>query len=129
MNKIPVAISIVVVAIFIGWAIAFSGDRPATDTASRANVKIIDGVQYVDISARGGFQPRVSAGQAGLPTVLRFNTANTFDCSASVIIPSLRISKNLPYTGQTEVDIGTSTVGTLAGTCAMGMYPFAVEFE
>ncbi|OHA58942.1 MAG: hypothetical protein A2571_01030 [Candidatus Vogelbacteria bacterium RIFOXYD1_FULL_44_32] len=129
MNKIPVAISIVVVAILIGWALAFSDGKPTRDTASRDNVTVVAGVQYVDISARGGFQPRVSAAKAGLPTVLRFNTANTFDCSASVIIPSLRISKNLPYTGQTEINIGTSTVGTLAGTCAMGMYPFAVEFE
>ncbi len=129
MNKIPVAISIVVVVMLIGSALAFSGDRPVTDTASRNNVKIVDGVQYVDISARGGYQPRTTLATAGLPTILRFNTANTFDCSASVIIPSLKISKNLPYTGQTEIDIGTSTVGTLAGTCSMGMYPFAVEFE
>jgi plastocyanin domain-containing protein len=128
MKNLPTLISIVLVAILIGAALVFSGGGEKAP-ASRENVTVVDGVQYVDITARGGFEPRASIAAAGLPTILRFNTTNTFDCSASVIIPSQNISKNLPYNGKTEIEVGIQAAGTLQGSCGMGMYPFEVEFE
>jgi plastocyanin domain-containing protein len=88
----------------------------------------VDGKQIVEITARGGYQPRVSIAKAGISTILRFNTNGTFDCSASVRIPSLDISKLLPQSGSTDIDIGSQQVATLNGSCGMGMYPFQVEF-
>lgn len=93
------------------------------------NVSIVDGKQIIEISAKGGYQPRKSIAKAGIPTIIRFDTKGTFDCSSAVRIPSMNISKNLPQTGTTDIDIGTQKVATLQGTCGMGMYPFEVEFE
>lgn len=67
--------------------------------------------------------------KAGIPTIIRFDTKGTFDCSSAVRIPSMDISKNLPQTGSTDIDIGVPQVATLQGTCGMGMYPFEVEFK
>ncbi len=39
------------------------------------------------------------------------------------------ISKNLPQTGSTEIDLGSPQAGKLQGTCGMGMYPFAIDFK
>ncbi len=97
--------------------------------ANANNVSMVDGKQIVEIRAKGGYQPRVSTAKAGLPTILRFNTAGTFDCSAAVRIPSLDISKILPQSGATDINLGNPKFGTLSGSCGMGMYPFEIKFE
>ncbi len=123
-------ISIVVAVVLIGGAFMLTrigGDTGQVVNAN--NVNIVDGKQIIEITARGGYQPRKSIAKAGIPTIIRFNTKGTFDCSSSVRIPSLGISKSLPQTGSTDIDIGTQKVATLQGTCGMGMYPFEVEFQ
>jgi plastocyanin domain-containing protein len=102
---------------------------PPTQSATANNVSVVNGQQIITIQAKGGYQPRVSSAKAGLPTILRFETNGTFDCSASVRIPSLNIYKFLPQTGATDVDLGTPVAGTLVGSCGMGMYPFSIEFQ
>ena len=93
------------------------------------NVKMIDGKQIIEINARGGYSPNVSVAKADLPTILRINTNGTFDCSSSVRIPSLNISKYLPATGITDIDLGKQAVSTLSGMCGMGMYRFQIVFK
>lgn len=93
------------------------------------NVSIKDGKQVIEILAKGGYSPKKSTAKAGVPTVIKFKTNGTYDCSSSVNLPSLKISKNLPGTGETEIEIGSQEVGKLAGTCSMGMYFFEVEFQ
>ena len=90
---------------------------------------MVDGRQIIDIRAKGGYQPRRSVAKAGIPTTIRFNTNGTFDCSSSVRIPSMDISKLLPQSGFTDIDIGSSKLGLLNGSCGMGMYPFEIEFK
>ena len=103
---------------------------PNVDNSIPANnVSIVDGKQIIEIRAKGGYQPRKSIAKAGMPTILRFNTTGTFDCSSSVRIPSLNISKGLPQSGSTDIDIGIGNLGALQGSCGMGMYPFEIEFR
>jgi plastocyanin domain-containing protein len=85
--------------------------------------------QIIEIGVKGGYTPQKSIAKAGIPTILKFKTNSTYDCSSSIRIPSLSISKNLPGTGITEVDIGTQPVGQLAGICGMGMYSFEIDFQ
>lgn len=93
------------------------------------NVSIVDSKQIIEITARGGYQPRKSVAKAGMPTIIRFNTNGTFDCSSAVRIPSLDISRNLPQRGTTDIDIGSPKLGILYGTCGMGMFPFEIDFQ
>ena len=93
------------------------------------NVSIVDGKQIIEINTKGGYSPKLSEAKAGMPTTLRFKTNGTFDCSSSVRLPSMNISKILPNTGSTDIDLGTQKLGTLSGTCGMGMYGFAIEFK
>ncbi len=99
-----------------------------TNDVEENNVTMQDGKQIIAINARGGYTPRSSVAKAGIPTIVRFNTSGTFDCSASVRIPSLNISKILPQTGETDIDLGIPVVGPLSGSCGMGMYPFDITF-
>lgn len=124
------SVSIIIAALLIGGAFLFAQNKPiAVDTIPAQNVSIVDGQQIIDITAKGGYIPRTSTAKAGIPTILRFHTTGTFDCSSSVRIPSLGVSKYLPSTGTTDIVLTNPSVGPLLGMCAMGMYPFQITFE
>ncbi|MEN9621917.1 MAG: hypothetical protein RLZZ67_351 [Candidatus Parcubacteria bacterium] len=99
------------------------------EVATAATVSIVDGKQIIEIHAKGGYQPRRISAQSNIPTILRFDTSGTFDCSASVRIPSMDITQNLPPSGSVDIPIGTQGTSTLEGTCSMGMYPFEIDFK
>src|SRR3989338_6588672 len=123
-------LSIIIAIALIGGAFMLTKNKNNSDTIPNGNnVSVINGIQIVEINAKGGYQPRKSVAKAGLPTVIRFVTKGTFDCSSSVRIPSMNISKMLPQNGSTDIDIGTPELATLQGSCGMGMYPFEIEFQ
>lgn len=111
-----------------------AGANPAekqnNDVSASNNSVIKDGVQYVTITARGGYQPRSSIAKAGIPTKLIMKTNGTYDCSSSLIIRSLNYRGLLPSTGETTIDAGTPKAGdVLKGVCGMGMYSFSITFS
>ena len=129
-----VASSILISGLIIAGAIVLvnsnNNDRPiVVDNQNADNVSIVDGKQIVEINAKGGYYPRISAAKSGVQTILRFNTSGTFDCSAAVRIPKMDITEYLPPSGATDIDLGIQPRGTLQGTCGMGMYPFEIDFR
>ncbi len=145
MNK-TIITSIIIAVIIIGGSMIFSSPKsenqpviiPDNNTSTSTtsvnintsnNITIENGVQIIELKTKGGYSPRKSVAQAGLPTIIRFKTTSTFDCSLSLRIPSINYSQILPQTGQTDVSIGTSTLGIFRGSCSMGMYPFEINFK
>ena len=128
MKNIILALAIGVVLIVGALYLLRTGDNSPKST-NLNNVEMIDGKQIIQIEAKGGFSPKKSVAKAGVPTILRFNTKGTFDCSSSISIPSLNINKVLPNTGSTDFDIGSPAVGVLDGRCGMAMYFFTVDFH
>lgn len=128
MKDVKVAI---LVAIFlIGGTLIFIGTSNSGPEERRENVSIIDGVQVIDISARGGYLPKVTYAKAGIPTVLKVETYNTFDCSSALVIPSLGYRKTLEPSGIEEIEVPPQNAGEkINGLCSMGMYGFEVKFE
>jgi plastocyanin domain-containing protein len=93
------------------------------------NVVIKDGIQYVTIVAKGGYSPKTSTAQAGIPTKLVMKTKESFDCSLSLVIRSVGFKKILSQSGEEVIDIGTPKAGEpLQGVCSMGMYNFVINF-
>ncbi len=128
--KTILILMLVVIVMLIGFGVLLITKNNGTQQVTDANnVTIVDGKQIVEIRAKGGYQPRTSVAKAGIPTVLRFNTSGTFDCSSSVRIPSMNISKALPQTGTTDIDLGVQQISTLQGLCGMGMYSFEIDFR
>lgn len=128
MDK-TILISILVSAVLIGGAfwILPAGEGSASSAEA---VSMVNGTQYIDMTARGGYFPRVVEAKAGVPTVLRMRTEGTFDCSSSLVIPKLSYQKFLPATGVEEIEISAEKAqGTLQGLCSMGMYSFQVRFQ
>ena len=123
-------ISIVLVGILIASSILFSRGGSVQEVASVDNVSVVDGKQIVEIGAKAGYAPKLSAAKADMPTVLRMKTNSTFDCSSVVTIPSLGLKKILPSDGITDIEIPAQKTGSsLRGLCVMGMYNFQVQFN
>ncbi len=127
MKNLPLAASILIAAIVIGGAVLFGKN---TDTPTPAqNVTIEGDQQIIVVTAKGGYAPKLTTAKANTPTVLRVKTDGTYDCTASVNIPSLGISKVLEPTAVTEIVVPPQQAGSeLKGTCAMGMYNFSIKF-
>lgn len=106
-----------------------SSNSPTAPAETANNVTVVDGKQIIEITAKGGYSPRVTTAKAGLPTVIKVKTKATFDCSSALTIPSLDYRKNLPPSGETSIDLPAQVAGsTLQGICAMGMYNFSIQF-
>ena len=112
----------------IVWLLTSGGSSDGGPTDS--NVSVVDGTQIIEIAAKGGYTPKVTLAQAGIPTILRVETQGTFDCSAALVIPDADYAENLPSSGVTEVELPAQEPGeTVQGLCAMGMFNFEVRFE
>lgn len=125
-------IALIIAGFIIVGALMFAGvamNAPESRYVEGNNVHMEGETQVIEIDAKGGYLPRKSVAKAGIPTIIRFNTSGTFDCSASVRIPSLNVSQVLSQSGSTDIAIGTQGAGPLQGSCGMGMYPFEVIFE
>jgi plastocyanin domain-containing protein len=131
MNK--TSLLIITFGLIIGIGIIFGIESKTgseiTSIKPGQNVEMREGVQYVTISAKGGYFPRISSAQSNIPTKLVVKTNGTYDCSAALVIRSVGYQKVLPQTGEEVIDIGTSQAGSsVQGTCSMGMYNFVVNF-
>jgi plastocyanin domain-containing protein len=125
-----IIISILISLALVGGVIALKPKSvEQINSVPFENVQIVEGKQIIELNVKGGYQPRKSVAKAGVPTILRFETSGNFDCSSAVRLPSLNISKFLPSTGKTDIDIGVPKTGIFYGTCSMGMYPFEIDFQ
>ena len=137
-QNLIIIIAIILAAGAIFFAINFRGETSTVSSQdtdqdvieqTANNVSIINGKQIITMKAKGGFSPIHSVAKAGISTILRVETNGTLDCSSIIRIPNMNISKNLPLSGITDIDIGVQTAGIFNGTCGMGMYPFDIKFE
>ena len=124
-------ISLIISVALIGGTLYFISDRSASsggEIAQSQNIEIRDGVQYVTITAKGGYSPRVTEIKGGLPTKLVVKTDGTYDCSASLVVRSVGFKKILQPTGEEVIDLGTPKSGDkVQGVCGMGMYSFQIK--
>jgi len=127
---IVLVFSIVIVGGFLMFMLSGSQEAEFSgNNVVQAKIDEATGKQIIDLTARGGYKPGSIEAKAGIDSILRVATNNTYDCSLGLRIPSLGISKNLPSTGITDIPISAQKAGTVVkGTCTMGMYYFAIKF-
>lgn len=130
MDK-KIIISIIVSILLIGAALFLgSSDDVNIDAGDSKNVYMENGKQVIEITAKGGYYPRVSVAKKGLPTMIRLKTDNAYDCSSSVSIPKIGFRKLLAPTGVEDIPVTEQEAdGVLNGLCSMGMYNFKINFE
>lgn len=100
--------------------------------SSRNSVGVADtsgNVQVITVLAKNGYSPSKIVAKADIPSIIRIQTSNTYDCSAALVIPAINYSKFLPPSGTTDVQLLPQKAGTeILASCSMGMYGFTIEF-
>ena len=117
--------------IVVGILLYRPGPAKPTSTVG-ATPAIINGKgeQIIEITAHGGYSPRLITAKAGIPTTIRVTTTETYDCSVSLVIPKLNYRNFLSPSGTEEIKIPAEKAqGTISGLCSMGMYSFKIVFE
>ncbi|MBI2195954.1 MAG: sulfite exporter TauE/SafE family protein [Candidatus Levybacteria bacterium] len=93
-----------------------------------SNVRVIDGVQNVDLTiTSGGYTPNVITVRKDKPVKLNLKSEGTYSCASAFRIPSLGISKNLQPNESYSLSFTPKQVGKIAFTCSMGMYGGTIE--
>lgn len=127
MNKYTTASLIISAALIFGAYILVGESKTPLDSST---VTMENGTQVIIIEAKNGYSPQNVVAKAGVPSVIRFVTRDTYDCSASVTIPKLGFNKLLSSTDSVEVPVSKEIAqGTLNGTCSMGMKNFKIWFN
>ncbi|MEK7604269.1 MAG: hypothetical protein AAB442_00495 [Patescibacteria group bacterium] len=124
-------ISIVISVALIAGTFYYVSDRSVSsggEVTPSQNLEVRDGVQYVTITAKGGYSPRITEIKGGLPTTLIVKTDGTYDCSLSLVVRSVGFQKILQPTGEEIIDLGIPKSGDkVQGVCGMGMYSFQIK--
>lgn len=127
-----IILAIVSVSFLLYKVISLRAASPGIDYGSQTQNVITEenGKQIITIQARGAYSPRNVSAKAGKPTILRMKTSNSYGCERAFAIPKMGIQKNLPATGETDIDLGTPEPGSkVFGTCSMGMYTVTLTFN
>jgi plastocyanin domain-containing protein len=129
LRNLGLAALVIIVALLFGGIAWFNRPSNIASTEVSSVVSMQGDTQIITMNAKGGYSPRFITARAGVPTILRVVTKNTFDCSTALVINQLKVSKNLPPNGNTDIPIMAQTAGAeISGTCSMGMYSFRLTF-
>jgi uncharacterized protein len=92
-----------------------------TATADSTTVTVNNGHQEVVVTAsRGGYTPRNAEIKAGIPTTLIVRSDGAAGCVRAFTIGGSEVV--LPESGDTRIDLGTPSAGSVRYACSMGMY-------
>ena len=117
-------IGIVIVALFAIFIPSHSSEKTAD------NVVIENNTQIITVRAKNGYLPAETTAKAGIPTILRLQTENTYDCSAAISIPQVNINQVLAATEQKDYYIGKREENSIiTGSCSSGSGGFTIKFE
>lgn len=120
--------SILAAVLFLVFTPNINNEPPVEMVANA--IKIEGDMQIINITAKGGYYPNSISAKAGMQTLLKVTTNNTYDCSSALYIPDIKYSKSLPVNGITEIQIPKQSKGEkITGLCSMGMYRFTINFN
>ena len=132
MKKNSIIISLIIVLLLVGGSLFLTKkNTPAEGGISPQYVSMEDDVQIVKVVVNAkGYTPNSVEAKAGIKTVLRMESQNSYGCERSLRIPSLEITEILPSQGTTDIDLGIPKEGeNIFGSCSMGMYTFKISFK
>src|SRR6266516_3654486 len=97
----------------LGWF--FFGPRK-----SRA-AELAGGVQRIEVTVRGGYDPEVIRLRQGVPAELVFDRQESGDCTSRVVFPDLGVGAALPAFTRTAVRLAPARAGQFGFACGMNM--------
>ena len=80
------------------------------------------GVQEVEVTVRGGYEPATIVVEAGRPVLLHFTRRESSTCGEEVVLPGLGKRAYLPENQTVTVEVTPERPGEYEFTCGMNMY-------
>ena len=80
------------------------------------------GIQEVDVTVKGGYQPASIVAQVGRPLRLNFTRREASLCGEEVVLPDFGKRAHLPENRTVPVEILPRERGEFEFTCGMNMY-------
>ncbi len=110
--------------ILLGWFNIANGSRLLSGDGGKGttDVTVAAGAQEVKmVQGANGYLPSVFTVEKGKPVKWVIDSRSSFSCAASLVVPSLGISKSLKK-GENIITFTPTEVGTIPFSCSMGMY-------
>ncbi|CAE7364110.1 actP1 [Symbiodinium sp. KB8] len=98
---------------FLAWF--FFGPKQAR------RAELVDGVQEVHITVKGGYSPDLIRVREGVPVRLVFDRQESGDCTSRVVFPDFSASRTLPAFGTATLDLTPDRAGRFDFACGMNM--------
>ena len=87
------------------------------------------GIQEIDITVDGGYEPSQVVVNAGQPVRLNFHRKDPSSCLEEVRFPDFHIAQELPLNQTTPIEFTPDKPGTYTFTCGMNMFRGAIEVQ
>lgn len=80
------------------------------------------GLQEIDVTVKGGYQPAAIVVKAGQPVRLHFTRRESTPCGEEVVLPGFGKRAHLPEDKKVTVEVTPEKPGEYEFTCGMNMY-------
>jgi plastocyanin domain-containing protein len=118
MNTTQIIVTLVGFGV-IGWIVWYfwlwKGEAVAAGVGA-------GGIQEVDVTVRGGYQPAAIEVEAGRPLRLNFTRREASLCGEEVVLPEFGKRAHLPENQTVGVEVTPQKPGEYEFTCGMNMY-------
>ena len=103
----------------IGWIVWYFWLWKGESVAAGAGV---GGLQVIDVTVKGGYQPASIIAEAGRPLRLNFTRREASMCGEEVVLPEFGRRAHLPENTTVGIEITPQSPGEYEFTCGMNMY-------
>ena len=118
MNMTNIIVTLIGLGV-IGWIVWYFWLWKGESVAAGAGA---GGVQEVDVTVKGGYQPASIVVKAGRPLRLNFTRRESTPCGEEVVLPEFGKRAHLPQDKTVLVEITPNKPGEYEFTCGMNMY-------
>ena len=118
MNTTQVVVTLIGFGV-IGWIVWYFWLWRGESVAAGVGA---GGVQEVDVTVKGGYQPASIVAEAGRPLRLNFTRREASMCGEEVVLPEFGKRAHLPENTAVGIEITPPQPGEYEFTCGMNMY-------
>jgi plastocyanin domain-containing protein len=118
MNTTQIIVTLIGFGI-IGWIVWYFWLWKGETIAAQAGA---GGLQIVDITVKGGYQPASITAEAGRPLRLNFTRRESTPCGEEVVLPEFGRRAHLPEDRTVSLEVTPQEPGEYEFTCGMNMY-------
>lgn len=118
MNATEIIVTVSGLA-FIAWIIWYFWMWKGESVSARTSAS---GVQEIDVTVKGGYQPSTIIAKAGERLRLNFTRREASLCGEEVVIPDFGKRAHLPENKSVTVEVTPDRPGEYEFTCGMNMY-------